>query len=268
MFEEYEPPGAPALTPRQEEVRREFHRRRGYWAKDWDILNRLDVDFMDAYTNLSAYAKEHGSGTLDEITREFVYIATCASVTHSFVIGIVNHTRQALRAGATPAQLMAVFEVLTGMGIVSWNLAVEALEDVRPGSTVRRPVDEARMAGIRELYAEIFGGWDDEAEAWVRADPEFYEVYLQLIEVPRLRSTAITPRQAALVSLAANACVTHMDRQALRRDVAAALHHGATVDEVLEVCAIITGIGVHALSLGIPALVDVLAEEGRTPFDS
>jgi len=264
MFEQFETAGAPPLTDWQREVRDAFYRRRGYWAGDWDILNRLDVDFMAAYTDLSAYAKEHGS--LDEKTREFVYIATCASVTHSFTIGIVNHSRQALRAGASPAELMAVFEVLSAIGIASWHLAVEGLEDVLPGSTRRQQVDEPAIAALRDRYVEIFGVWDPDVEPAMLADPGFYSAYLALVEVPRLKSTAITPRQAALVSLAANACVTHMDRVALRRDISSALHHGATPDEVLEVCAIIAGIGVHALSLGIPALVQVLDEDGRSPF--
>ena len=265
MYEQYEGPGAPPLTDRQAEVRDEFVRRRGYWAADWDLLNRLDVDFMAAYTDLSAYAKEHGS--LDEKTREFIYIATCASVTHSFALGIKNHIRQALKAGASPAELMAVFEVLSSMGVVSWHLAVDSLESLRTGSSLRGPGDEAAVAVLKARYVEIYGTWDASVEPAMRADPGFYEAYLELVAVPLTRSTAITPRQAALVSLSANACVTHMDRVALRRDVASALHYGATSAEVLEVCSIIAGIGVHALSLGIPALAEVLAEEGRSPYD-
>jgi len=256
---------APPLTDRQRDVRDAFIRRRGYWADDWDLINRLDVDFMSAYTELSSYAKEHGS--LDEKTREFVYIATCASVTHCFVIGIRQHMRNALDVGATPAELLAVLEVLSTMGVASWHLAVEELEHAKAGSSSERQASDAEIEKLKTSYVAIFGVWDPDIESAMRADPGYYEAYLGLAAVPRTMSRAITPRQAALVSLSANACVTHMDRSALRRDVASALHYGATPGEIKEVCAIISGIGVHALSLGVPALAEILAERGRTPYD-
>ncbi|MFV0375026.1 carboxymuconolactone decarboxylase family protein [Microbacterium sp.] len=251
------------LTARQREIKAEFQRRRGYWAPDWELILGLDPEFLAAYTDLSAYAVEHGG--LDLRTRELIYVATCASVTHQHPIGIRVHGRNALRAGATPQELLAVMELVSTLGVATVHLAVEELERATPGT-----VDELQRASgttgerVRQLverFEEVYAAPGDDVESVIRAVPEFYSAVIEMAAIPRSRTSPLSARDVALISFAVNALVTHLDERALRRDIANAKAAGVTAYELLDVCMQIAGIGVHAITVGVPILAELIAEQ-------
>lgn len=251
------------LTAEQIAIRDGFVRRRGYWSPDWQIVLELHPEFMSAYTELSSYAVEHG--TLDLKLRELIYVATCASVTHIHPPGILQHGRNALAAGATPQQLLAVLELVSTLGIATVQLAVSALDEVAPGTVDRLASANGstpkKVDALMKRFEDVFRApGDAEVEATIRAVPDFYSALLDEAAIPRLSPNVLTPREVALISLSVNALVTHLDRVALRRDIVAALAAGATVEEVLDVCMQIAGIGVHAITIGVPLLRDLIAE--------
>ena len=94
-----------------------------------------------------------------------------------------------------------------------------------------------------------------------RLDPEFLHTYEAMADVPR-RSGHLGPRVRALVALAVDANVTHLEAQGVRRHVREALAAGATSEEVMEVLECSATVAVHALNVGVPVLLDVLAERG------
>jgi alkylhydroperoxidase/carboxymuconolactone decarboxylase family protein YurZ len=245
------------LSAEQLEIRAEFVRRRGYWADDWQLILELAPDIMAAYTGLSAYAWETGS--LDAKTREFMYIATTAAVSHIHPIGIRTHGRNALSAGATPQELVTLLALLAGLGIAGYLLAVDVLEEVSPGSTVIRPGPEERFGELRAEYEKVFGVWDEGAAAAIRSDPEFFARFLTWAGAARV-SGVLSPRVVALVAIAANASVTHRDRAALTREIRAALALGVTPAEILEVCNMTSGVSVHSLTVGVPIIAELLRE--------
>jgi alkylhydroperoxidase/carboxymuconolactone decarboxylase family protein YurZ len=254
-------PGDGGLSAAQREIRDEFVRRRGYWADDWQLILELAPEIMAAYTDLSAYAWETGS--LDAKTREFMYIATTAAVTHIHPIGIRTHGRNALRAGATPRELLTVLALLAGLGMAGYQLAVEVLEEVSPGSTAIQPCPGERFVELRTEYERVFGVWDEQAASAIRADPEFFARFLRWAGAARV-SGVLTPRVVALISIAANASVTHLDRKALAREIRAALALGVTPAEILEVCSMTSGVSVHSLTVGVPIIADLIREEAAT----
>jgi alkylhydroperoxidase/carboxymuconolactone decarboxylase family protein YurZ len=245
------------LSAEQRQIRAEFVRRRGYWADDWQLILELAPEIMAAYTDVSAYAWETGS--LDAKTREFMYIATTASVTHIHPIGIRTHGRNALRAGATPRELVTVLALLGGMGIAGYLLAVDVLEEVQPGSTAIRPCGQERFQQLRADYETVFGTWDEGAAAAIRSDPEFFTVFLSWAGSARVAGV-LSPRVVALISIAANASITHMDRATLTREVRAALGLGVTPAEILEVCNMTSGVSVHSLTVGVPIVAELMRE--------
>jgi len=245
------------LSDEQLEIRAEFVRRRGYWADDWQLILELAPDIMAAYTDLSAYAWETGS--LDAKTREFMYIATTAAVSHIHPIGIRTHGRNALAAGATPQELVTLLALLAGLGIAGYLLAVDVLEEVSPGSTAIRPGPEERIGELRAEYEKVFGVWDEGAAAAIRSDPEFFARFLTWAGAARV-SGVLSPRVVALVAIAANASVTHGDRAALTREIRAALALGVTPAEILEVCNMTSGVSVHSLTVGVPIIAELLRE--------
>jgi alkylhydroperoxidase/carboxymuconolactone decarboxylase family protein YurZ len=245
------------LSAAQREIRAEFVRRRGYWADDWQLILELAPDIMEAYTDLSAYAWE--TGLLDAKTREFMYIATTAAVTHIHPIGIRTHGRNALKAGATPRELVTVLALLAGLGIAGYLLAVDVMEEVSPGSTAIRPCSEERFRQLRAEYDRVFGVWDEGAAVAIRSDPEFFARFLAWAAAARV-SGVLSPRVVALISIAANASVTHLDRAALTREVRAAVALGATPAEILEVCNMTSGVSVHSLTVGVPIIAELMRE--------
>jgi len=245
------------LSAEQREIRAEFVRRRGYWADDWQLILELAPDIMAAYTDLSSYAWETGS--LDAKTREFMYIATTAAVSHIHPIGIRTHGRNALKAGATPRELVTLLALLAGLGIAGYLLAVDVLEEVSPGSTAIRPGPEERFRELRAEYEKVFGVWDEGAAAAIRSDPEFFARFLTWAGAARV-SGVLSPRVVALVAIAANASVTHRDRAALTREIRAALALGVTPAEILEVCNMTSGVSVHSLTVGVPIIAELLRE--------
>jgi alkylhydroperoxidase/carboxymuconolactone decarboxylase family protein YurZ len=249
--------GGEELTAAQREIRAEFMRRRGYWADDWQLILELAPEIMAAYTDVSAYAWE--TGALDAKTREFMYIATTAAVTHIHPIGIRTHGRNAMRAGATPRELVTVLALLGGLGIAGYLLAVDVLEEVQPGSTAIRPCGEDRFGQLRSEYETVFGVWDERAAAAVRSDPDFFTVFLRWAGAARV-SGVLSPRVVALIAIAANASVTHMDRATLTREVRAALALGVTPAEILEVCNMTSGVSVHSLTIGVPIIAELMRE--------
>jgi alkylhydroperoxidase/carboxymuconolactone decarboxylase family protein YurZ len=253
--------GPDGLSAEQRAIRDEFIRRRGYWADDWQLILELAPEIMAAYTDLSAYSWEHGS--LDAKTREFMYIATTASVTHIHPIGIETHGRNAVAAGATAQELVTLLALVSGIGMAGYRLAVDVLEELEPGSTAIAPCTDERFAELRDRFEQVFGVWEEEAESAIRADPDFFAVFLQWAGAARL-SGVLSPRVVALVSIVVNAEITHLDRRTLRREIRAARALGVTPAEILEVCSMTSGVSVHSLTVGVPIIAGLFGKKPQT----
>lgn len=236
----------PAMPAEETRIRDEFIRRRGYWADDWQLILEMAPGIMEAYTGFSAHSADHG--TLDPKTREFIFIANTAVVTHIHPIGIETHGRNAIAAGATKEELVTLLALMAGMGIRGYMMAVDVLAEVTGDAGACAP---ARFDAIKAEYARIFGVWDEAAAHAIKADPGYFEVFLQWAAAPRT-GAVLPPKTVALVAIAANASITLMDRQTLTREIRAALALGATPAEIREVCTISAGVSVHSLTVGVP----------------
>ena len=106
---------AAALTPEQERTKQAFVAARGYWTPVWEQLLTLSPAFFDAYARLSSVPWTHG--TLEPKIKEFLYIAIDAATTHLYVPGLRVHIQNALRLGATVAEVMEVLELTSALGI-------------------------------------------------------------------------------------------------------------------------------------------------------
>jgi alkylhydroperoxidase/carboxymuconolactone decarboxylase family protein YurZ len=220
---------------------------------------------MAAYTDESAYAVEHGG--LDLRTRELIYVACGSQVTHQHPIGILTHGRNALRAGATPAELLAVMELVSTMGLATIELAVEELELAEPGTVDALGADapaESDRHSVERRFDEVFGAWDPRVRDVIRAAPEFTSALIEMAAVPRL-SGVLTPREIALITVAVDVFPTNLDVLALRRDIIAAQRAGVTAGELLNVCVQVCGVGIHAITVGVPILAELMMEQAEQP---
>ena len=126
---------APPLDERRAALKADFEAKRGYWHGFWDGLLELDPDFFQAYVDFSAYPWENG--VLEPKVRELIYTAFDASATHMYVPGLRQHIENALGYGATPAEVMEVFELASTIGIhgylVGLPIVLEELERAEEG---------------------------------------------------------------------------------------------------------------------------------------
>ena len=120
-------PDIHALSPRQEEIKADFVKKRGYWNPFWDEMLALDPEFFDAYTVFSSVPWV--SGTLSPKMKEFIYTAFDVAATHLYVSGLRQHIRNALGYGATREELMEVFQIASTLGIHACSVGVPILLD-------------------------------------------------------------------------------------------------------------------------------------------
>jgi alkylhydroperoxidase/carboxymuconolactone decarboxylase family protein YurZ len=116
---------APPLDERRQALKADFEARRGYWHDFWNGLLELDPDFFEAYVGFSAHPWEHG--VLEPKVKELIYTAFDASATHMYVPGLRQHIANALGYGATPAEVMEVFELASTIGIHGYLAALPIL---------------------------------------------------------------------------------------------------------------------------------------------
>ncbi len=109
---------------------------------------------------------------------------------------------------------------------------------------IRRHVEERQSATGKTL------------EQILEWDPQFFEEYLNFSSHV-WRHGVLPPKVKELIYIAINANVTHLYEPGLREHIRRAFDQGATKEEILEVLELISSMGIHSCSLGVP----VLAEE-------
>ena len=107
--------GAAELTDYQERLKAEFTEKRGYWHSFWNEILELAPEFFDAYTEFSSVPWV--SGTLEPKVKEFMYIAFDTAATHLYTSGLRLHIENAVRYGATAAEIVEVMEIAATLGI-------------------------------------------------------------------------------------------------------------------------------------------------------
>ena len=107
--------GPAPLSARQEEIKAEFARTRGYWHAFWDEMLELDPEIFEAYTAFSSVPWR--TGTLEPKVKELVYIAFDTAATHLYVPGLKLHIENAIGYGATAQEILEVMEIASVLGI-------------------------------------------------------------------------------------------------------------------------------------------------------
>ena len=129
-----------------------------------------------------------------------------------------------------------------------------------------------RQQEIKDRFIAARGA-DAWGEPWVTVlaiDAEFVNASLGLLQVPWEKGH-LSDRFKELCYLSWNAAATHMNLAGVRTHMRRAIELGATPAEVLEVLELAATLGIHTMNIGVPLLVEVLEERGRTgpaPLDA
>jgi alkylhydroperoxidase/carboxymuconolactone decarboxylase family protein YurZ len=111
--------------------------------------------------------------------------------------------------------------------------------------------DEQRL--LREQFIDERGYWNEFWDGLLSLDPRFFRAYLELSATP-WRHGPLPPKFKELIYVAIDASTTHLYEPGLRQHIRNALKLGATTEEIMEVLELVSAIGIHACTLGVPIL--------------
>jgi alkylhydroperoxidase/carboxymuconolactone decarboxylase family protein YurZ len=126
-------------------------------------------------------------------------------------------------------------------------------------TTTRENVDEQQEL-IRARYEVNGDAWSPELNPLLE-HPEIAAAYVQFAQVAAA-SGALEPKLRELILLAVNGSTTTLHVPAMERSMRAALRHGASREELVEVIELISVLGIHSAHTGLPLLHEVLKEQG------
>jgi alkylhydroperoxidase/carboxymuconolactone decarboxylase family protein YurZ len=119
----------------------------------------------------------------------------------------------------------------------------------------------AQQEEIKQEFIRVRGTWSETWEGVLRLDPEFLRAYLNFSAVP-WRKNHLDDKVKEFIYIAIDANATHMYLPGVRQHIRAALRLGATGPEIMEVLELSATLGIHAMNIGVPILVEVLEEKG------
>jgi alkylhydroperoxidase/carboxymuconolactone decarboxylase family protein YurZ len=122
----------PALTAEAQRIKDDFVARRGYWTENREMLAALVPEFFAAYMKLST--EPWRNGALEPKFRELLFVAIDCSITHTYEYGLRLHIRNALNLGATPEELLEVFEIAMSIGASTYAAGIIELVKLQPAS--------------------------------------------------------------------------------------------------------------------------------------
>jgi alkylhydroperoxidase/carboxymuconolactone decarboxylase family protein YurZ len=127
------------LTPEQEKTRERYVAGRGALPPPLEPVLRLDPAYVDAYREMSSIPVRRTN--LDPMVVELIVVALDAATTHLYAPGTRAHLRNALRLGATPAQILAALEIASTLAVSGTLLGLDEIRrmsDRRPPSAPGR----------------------------------------------------------------------------------------------------------------------------------
>jgi alkylhydroperoxidase/carboxymuconolactone decarboxylase family protein YurZ len=112
-----------------------------------------------------------------------------------------------------------------------------------------------RQRELRDAFISERGYWNEFWDGLLTLDPEFFQAYLQFSAVP-WRNGTLEPKIKELIYIAIDAATTHLYEPGLRQHIRNAIKYGATREEVMEVLELVSVLGIHACTLGVPILLE------------
>jgi alkylhydroperoxidase/carboxymuconolactone decarboxylase family protein YurZ len=119
------------------------------------------------------------------------------------------------------------------------------------------PEPTERQQQLKQGFVEARGYWNPFWEGLLSLDPDFFEAYLQFSSVPWKNGT-LEPKFKEMIYIAIDAATTHLYEPGLRQHIRNAFRYGATKEEIMEVLELVSVLGIHACTLGVPVLLEEL----------
>ncbi len=99
----------------------------GQWNAAWDPFFQIAPAWTDAF--MAVGGPVYGGGTLSAKDAELLSIAFDASITHIYAPGTRRRIKNALKAGASVAEIFEVLKICVTQGVQARNMAVPILAE-------------------------------------------------------------------------------------------------------------------------------------------
>jgi len=240
---------------RKAKIKAEFIRNRGYWSRGWEPLLDIAPDYFEAYAKLSSVPWK--TNHISPKVKELLYIAIDASTTHMYEPGLRVHIRNALRYGATRDEIMEVYQLTSVLGVHTITMGVPVLAEIM--KEMGKPVGAGPLTPRQEKLKVEFianrGYWSELWDDVLALSPDYFEAYGEFSSIPWKLGT-LEPKVREFVYIATDAATTHLYEPGTKIHMQNALRHGARPDEIMEVLALTSVLGIHTVSMGLPVLLD------------
>ena len=121
-----------------------------------------------------------------------------------------------------------------------------------------------RQKQLKEKFIAARGYWSEGIwEPVLKLDPDFFEAYLNFSAVP-WKKGILPPKIKELIYVAIDASTTHLYEPGLRQHISNALKYGATKEEIMEVFELVSVLGIHTCTMGVPILMEELKNAGES----
>ena len=247
------------ISERRTELRHAFEHAMGYWNPTCEQVLDASPDWFEV--RLDYLAVPWRTGGLCPKVNEFIYITLNASTAHLHEPALRVHIANALRLGASAAEILEVFQIISILGIHSMMLSMPIL--LEEAKTNGRMIDVTqltpRQARIKADFEASRGYWPPFWDAILVLTPNFFEAHERLGAGPREHGT-LGAKVRELIQIALDASTTHLWASGVRVHTRAALQHGATVEEIVEVLELTSVLGTQSVTFGVPILLEEVAK--------
>ena len=127
-----------------------------------------------------------------------------------------------------------------------------------------------RQRQLKDEFVRARDTWGAPWESTLRLDQDFLVAYLKFSIVP-WKTGPLENKVKEFIYIVADAAATHLYTPGIEQHLKAAIAFGASREELMEVLELTSTLGIHAATIGVPILLDVLGEAGLRdrpkPFD-
>lgn len=125
-----------------EQKRQAYKDELGFWSDRLDAIVEYDDEYFDNWYQYLRHPQE--ADYLTPAQMELIYVAIDVSTTHLYQEGLELHIKKALDVGATPNEIVSVFELASLMSVQSTTEGIPILveEAQRRGKLPREPTLE------------------------------------------------------------------------------------------------------------------------------
>ncbi|MGX1100194.1 carboxymuconolactone decarboxylase family protein [Amorphus sp. MBR-141] len=237
------------------ELKSEILRARGYWSRFHEVLLERSPAFLKAY--LAFQSAPSQSGELPQKLCEFVYIAIDISVNHMYERGGRRHMEYALKAGASPEEVLQVILLTTAVAAQQpLAMGMRVLAEELGEAADRSPLPPALSEAIED-YRGLTGAWPEAGDFMARTAPEIATAYMDYGRAA-WEAGPLSRKHKELIALAISAAPTCLFEEGVRRHVRGARAAGATPREIAMVIQLSAALAVHTCTIGVPGFDDVM----------